>query len=80
MRTYLKYLIYYSLAFLDATVNLFCSFVRAYPGMETAENYLMKMEVVKTRKFIDGRGEKRQQMSEEAEDKLDQAKSMFNGL
>lgn len=80
MRTYLKYLIYYFLGLVDAVANLFCCLFRAYPGVETAEDFLMKMEVSKTRKFIDGRGEKRQQKSEEAEDKLDQAKSMLNGL
>jgi hypothetical protein len=77
MRNYTKYLIYYFLAFLDSTINLLCSLIGVYPGVEMSENFLVKRELLKTNNFISDRLNQKEQKIEEAEQKASSAKSLL---
>ena len=59
MKTYIKYLIYYSLTVFDSIINLLCSFLRYYPGRQTAEDFIFNIEYGKAGKVVKERTSER---------------------
>jgi len=77
MKTYLKYLIYYSLSLLDSVLNFCSSIFGWYPKVEIAEGFLINIELVKAGRTISTRNQERMEKSLDAERTMDSTISMF---
>ena len=64
--SYLKYIIYFSLSTIDSVINLLCSLVYYYPGMDFASSFLTKTELGRVYRMIQGRNDEREGKAKEA--------------
>jgi len=74
--SYLKYIIYFSLSTIDSVINLLCSLVYYYPGMDFASSFLTKTELGRVYRMIQGRNDEREEKSQKA---LKDIKDISNG-
>ena len=74
--SYFKYIIYFSISIIDNVLNLLCSLVHYYPGMDLASYFLTRAELCKVYKVIQGRNNERENKAQEA---LKDAKDISDG-
>jgi len=63
---YLKYIIYFSFSVIDSVINLLCSLICYYPGMDFASSFLTRTELGRVYSVIQGRNDEREEKSQKA--------------
>tara|TARA_R110002110_G_scaffold155621_1_gene350114 strand:+ start:1466 stop:1705 length:240 start_codon:yes stop_codon:yes gene_type:complete len=74
MRSYLKYIIYFALSFVDSLINLVTSLFRVYPGSDMSGTYLANRELKRTLKWDISHQNTRRLKAESSLDKMEKAK------
>ena len=63
---YFKYIIYFFISLVDNIINLLCSLICYYPGMDLASSFLTRTELGRVYKIIQERTDEREEKSQEA--------------
>jgi len=63
---YFKYIIYFFISLVDNIINLLCSLIMYYPGMDLASSFLTRTELGRVYKIIQERTDEREEKSQEA--------------
>ena len=63
---YFKYIIYFFISLFDSIINLLCSLIYYYPGMDFASSFLTRTELGRVFKIIQKRTDEREGKSKEA--------------
>ena len=63
---YFKYIIYFFISLVDSVINLLCSLICYYPGMDLASSFLTRTELGRVYKIIQERTDEREGKSQEA--------------
>ena len=64
--SYFKYIIYFFISLVDNIINLLCSLIMYYPGMDLASSFLTRTELGRVYKIIQERTDEREEKSQEA--------------
>jgi len=64
--SYFKYIIYFFISLVDNIINLLCSLICYYPGMDLASSFLTRTELGRVYKIIQERTDEREEKSQEA--------------
>ena len=64
--SYFKYIIYFFISLIDSVINLLCSLIYYYPGMDLASSFLTRTELGRVFKIIQKRTDEREGKSQEA--------------
>ena len=64
--SYFKYLVYFFVSIIDSVVNLLCSLVCYYPGIDWSSSFLTRIELGRVYKVIQGRNDKKDGKAQEA--------------
>ena len=63
---YFKYIIYFFISLVDNIINLLCSLICYYPGMDLASSFLTRTELGRVYSVIQGRNDEREEKSQKA--------------
>ncbi len=74
--SYFRYILYFFLSVIDGLVNLLCSLIYYYPGMDFASSFLTRTELGRVYRVIRDRSEEKKEKSKEA---LQTIKDISNG-
>ena len=73
---YFKYIIYFFISLVDNIINLLCSLICYYPGMDLASSFLTRTELGRVYRVIQERNDEREEKSQKA---LKDIKDISNG-
>jgi len=79
MKSYLKYITYFTLSMVDSLINLVASLFRMYPGSDMSGKYLASRELRKTLKWDINHQMLRQSKMQSAVEAMDRAKRAADG-
>jgi len=58
--------VYFLISIFDSIINLSCSFIHYYPGIDLASSFLTRTELGRVYKVIQGRKDEREEKSQKA--------------
>ena len=79
MKSYLKYITYFTLSMVDSLINLVASLFRMYPGSDMSGKYLASRELRKTLKWDINHQMLRQSKMQSAVEAMDRVKRAADG-